>query len=184
MDTLSEDQLIELQYYKDKYQKYFNMSNPLYNSYYLDIYIKKSKINGLGVFANKDFNKGELITRYPAHYIYKLNQYSIFNIDLELNTNYIDYRMDLSDNIAIIGHPKLIHNMTLVGHICNDGYKHNFKTNNKKNRNKYNKKAKEYNNSTFFPYDEVITIMSGKKIKKDEEILVSYGFNYWLNQNK
>ncbi len=73
--------------------------------------------------------------------------------------------------------------MSLVGHICNDGYKHNFETNNKKNRNKYNKKAKEYNNSTFLPCDDIIiNIVSFKNIKKDEEILVPYGFNYWLNR--
>jgi SET domain-containing protein len=91
----------ELQYYKEKYQKYFNISNPLYNNYYSDIYIKKSEIHGLGVFANKDFNKGEAITRYPAHYIYKLNQYPIFNINLKPNDNFKDYRYELDDNIVI-----------------------------------------------------------------------------------
>jgi SET domain-containing protein len=170
------DNTEELQYYKEKYQKYFNISNPLYNNDYSDIYIKKSEIHGLGVFANKDFNKGEAITRYPAHYIYKLNQYPIFNINLKPNDNFKDYRYDLDDNIVINGHPKFINNMSLVGHICNDGYKHNFETNNKKNRNKYN-------NSTFLPCDDrIINIVSFKNIKKDEEILVPYGFNYWLNR--
>jgi len=177
------DKTQELQYYKDKYQKYFNISNPLYNNDYTYVYIMKSNIHGLGVFANKDFEKGETITRYPAHYIYKLNQYSIFNINLKHNDNFKDYRYDLDDNISIIGDPRFINNMSLVGHICNDGYKHNFETNNKKNRNKYNKKAKEYNNSIYLPSDDgIINIVSFKNIKKDEEILVAYGFNYWLNR--
>ena len=47
----------ELQYYKEKYQKYFDISNQ--NN------IKNSVIHGLGVFANKDFVEGDLITRYP-----------------------------------------------------------------------------------------------------------------------
>ena len=178
------DKTEELQYYKEKYQKYFNISNPLYNNDYSDVYIMKSNIHGLGVFANKDFEEGEAITRYPAHYIFKLNQYPIFNINLKPNYNFKDYSYDYSDdNITINGDPIFINNMSLVGHICNDGYKHNFKTINKKNRNKYNKKAIEYNNSIFFPCgDRIINIVSVKNIKKDEEILVSYGFNYWLNR--
>ncbi len=177
------DKTEELQYYKEKYQKYFNISNPLYNNDYSDIYIKKSKIHGLGVFANKDFNKGEAITRYPAHYIYKLNQYPIFNINLKPNDNFKDYTYELDDNIAINGHPKFINNLSLVGHICNDGYKHNFETNNKKNRNKYNKKNKIHNNAMFLENkDNIIQVVSFKNIKKDEEILVAYGFNYWLNR--
>ena len=78
------DKTEELQYYKEKYQKYFNISNPLYNNDYSDVYIMKSNIHGLGVFANKDFEEGETITRYPAHCIFKLNQYPIFNINLVL----------------------------------------------------------------------------------------------------
>lgn len=173
----------ELQYYKEKYQKYFDISNQNNIKNYFDVYIKNSVIHGLGVFANKDFVEGDLITRYPAHYIYKLNHYLIHNINFKANDNFKDYRYDLGDNIVINGHPKIINNMTLVGHICNDGYKHNFQTNNKKNRNKYNKKAKRINNSVFIKFDdEIINIVSFKNIKKDEEILVPYGFNYWLNR--
>lgn len=175
----------ELQYYKEKYQKYFNISNTLYDNHYSEIYIKKSKIHRLGVFANKDFNKGESITRYPSHYIFKLNQYAFFNINLKPNDNFKDYSFDLDDNITINGDPRFINNMSLVGHICNDGYKHNFETNSKKNRNKYNKKAKEYNNSVFVPCDDrIVNIVSSKQIKKDEEILVAYGFNYWFNREQ
>lgn len=172
----------ELHYYKEKYQKYFNISNPLYDTNYSEVYIKKSKIHRLGVFANKDFEAGETITRYPAHYIFKLNQYSIFNINLNPTDNFKDYSYELDDNIIINGDPRFIHNMTLIGHICNDGYKHNFETNTKKNRNKYNKKAKEYNNSAFVTCNEIINIVAFKNIKKDEEILAAYGFNYWLNR--
>ena len=173
----------ELQYYKQKYQKYFNISNILDKNNYSDIYIKNSEIHGLGVFANKNFNEGELITRYPAHYIFKLNDYSIYNISCNPPDNFADYIYNLVDNISILGNPMLRNNLTLVGHICNDGYKHNFETNNKKNRNKYNKKAKEYNNAMFLECDDsIINIVSIKNIKKDEEILVAYGFNYWLNR--
>jgi SET domain-containing protein len=176
---------------KDKYKKYFNISNPynyLHNSKrYPEVYIKESKIHRFGVFANKDFEKGETITRYPAHYIYKLNEYTIYSITDRIpdNTNNgYDYGINLDDGVFIIANPKFKDDMTLIGHICNDGFKHDFQTDNKNNRNKYNKQSKEYNNSVFLECDNsIINIVADKKIKKNEEILVSYGFKYWLNKN-
>lgn len=171
----------ELEYYKQKYQKYFYISNSTNANQYSDIYIKNSNIHGLGVFANKDFVEGEPITRYPAHYIYKLNEYPIYNINSSPPSNFKEYRYDLNNNISIIGNSTIYNNLTLVGHMCNDGYKHNFETNNKKNRNSYNKKSKLYNNAMFLECDDsIINIVSTKNIKKNEEILVAYGFNYWL----
>lgn len=174
---------IDLKYYKNKYQKYFSISNQI-SSNYDKVYLKESKIHGVGVFANKDFDIGEAITIYPAHYIFKVNEYSIFNIENELTCNFMDYRYDIDNNISIIGNPDLKNNMMLVGHLCNDGYKHNFTISNKKNKKLYNTKSKYANNSTYLKCDnDIVNIISIKKIKKDEEICVSYGFNYWLRYN-
>jgi SET domain-containing protein len=178
-------------YLRDKYRKYFNISNPyncLHNSKrYSEIYIKESKIHGFGVFAHKDFEEGEVITRYPAHYIYKLNQYPIHRITDRIpdDTNDgRDYGMNLDDGVFIIANPKFKDDMTLIGHICNDGFRHDFQTDDENNRNEYNKKSKEYNNSMFLEnHNSIINIVSTKKIKKYEEILVPYGFRYWLNKN-
>ena len=47
----------------------------------------------------------------------------------------------------------------------------------------YGHAVQEYNNSIYLPSDDgIINIVSFKNIKKDEEILVAYGFNYWLNR--
>lgn len=180
----------EINYYKQKYKHYFKVSHPLYNSKFIDnspdVYINNSIIHGLGVFANRNINKDEFLTVYPAHYIAKLNNYPIYNINYKLPNNYIDYGydLDIKNNIVMVGNPNIKTNMLLIGHLCNDGYKHNYKYNTKKNRNSYNKKTKQFNNAIFYQdKDYVVQIISTKNIKKDEEILVSYGFNYWLKRN-
>ncbi len=178
-------------YYLKKYKTYFDLSNPINNEINCEnknniIRIDFSSIHNHGVFANKDILKDDIITYYPAHYICKLNKYSIYNINLPPLSNFKDYMFDLDrkEDIAIIGHPYITGNMNWVGHKINDGYKHNYKINNKKNRNKYNKQNKEYNNAMFV-HDptNIVTIIATKNIKKNEEILVSYGFNYWLRIN-
>ena len=178
------------EYYLKKYKDYFDLSNPINNEVNIEdrnttVRLDVSPIHRLGVFANRDINKDEIITNYPAHYIGKINDYSIYNINYELPKNYKDYQFDCDCNIIIIGHPFIHGNMSWVGHIANDGYKHNYKSNTKKNRNNYNKKTKEYNNSMFEQNmnDNIVSIIATKNIKKDDEILVSYGFNYWYNKN-
>jgi hypothetical protein len=180
-------------FYLKKYKEYFDISNPINNKINCEdlnniVRLDLSQIHQFGVFANKDINKNEIITYYPAHYIYKLNEYSIYNINLILPNNFKDYvyTLDQYNNIEIIGHPDITGNMNWVGHKINDGYKHNYKSNTKKNRSLYNKKTKKYNNATFAysNEDEKISVIVTKNIKKDEEILVSYGFDYWLHRNK
>ena len=74
--------------------------------------------------------------------------------------------------------------MNWVGHKIKDGYKNNYKINNKKKRNKYNKKTKECNNALFIVNkNNIVEVVATKNIKKDDEILVSYRFNYWLRFN-
>jgi len=177
--------------YLSKYKLYFDLSNPKNNEINCEdknniIRVDYSSINNHGVFANIDILKNNIITYYPAHYIYKLNNYSIYNINLEPPSNYKDYRFDLDiiEDIAIIGHPYITGNMNWVGNKINDGYKHNYKINNKKKRNKYNKKTKECNNALFIVNkNNIVEVVATKNIKKDDEILVSYRFNYWLRFN-
>jgi hypothetical protein len=92
---------------------------------------------------------------------------------------------DIITNYVIYGDTSINNDNNLVGHFCNDGYKHNFIINNKKNRNKYNHKTKKLNNCVFssIPNLDYISVISTKKINKDEEILLSYGFDYWLQRN-
>jgi hypothetical protein len=184
----------EKEYYLKKYKNYFNLSNPTNPNNEINIEDRNtivrvdiSLIHKLGVFANRDINKNEIITNYPAHYIGKSNGYSIYNINRELPNNFKDYMFDLDicNKIIIIGHPVIFGNMSWVGHKINDGYKHNSIIKNKKNIKKYNQNTKKYSNSGFATNmnNSIVSVIATKNIKKDEEILVSYGFNYWLEQN-
>ena len=184
------------QYYVELFKDYlYNSAN---NSIELNskdiIYINKSNIHGIGLFAKKDINKDELITIYPAHIIEIVLQPKVFRLT-SINEyrhpykilNWKDYAIKYDNKSYIIGNPKLKENTNFAGHLCNDGYKHNFISKNKKNKNKYNKKIIELNNASFRelrnPNFIGIGIISNKNIKKDEEILVSYGFDYWLKRN-
>lgn len=184
------------QYYYKLFKDYlFNSANECSDFNSKDIiYINKSNIHGIGLFAKKDINKNELITIYPAHIIEIIIQPKMFRLTCinEYRSpykipNWNDYAIKYDNNSYIIGNPILNENKNFVGHLCNDGYKHNFISKNKKNRNKYNKKKIELNNASFRDLTNPdfigIGIISDKNIKKDEEILVSYGFGYWLKRN-
>lgn len=177
-------------YYLQKYKKYFDLSNPFNNKLYIDdpnnkIRVDSSSIHQSGVFANRNIAKNEIITYYPAHYIYKSDKIPIYKITKRLPKNYRDYIIQVKDDIILIGHPGIYENMNWVGHKINDGYKHNYKIINDKNINNYNKKSDNYNNSAFSynKIDEIILVIATKNIKKNDEILVSYGFDYWLHRN-
>lgn len=148
-------------------------------------YIKESNIHGNGLFAYKDLNPGDFITVYPAHYIFDHNNkkilYSEENPYKDVRNYMYDY--DKVNGISIAGDPDIINNTFFLAHIANDGYRSHSITNNKKNRNKYKKNTMEKSNSVFYKHKGVIQLTAYKNIKKDEEILVSYGLGYWVGYN-
>jgi hypothetical protein len=171
---------------------YYSANNSIECNSKENIYLNNSNIHGIGLFAKKDIKPNEIITIYPAHIIHitkSLNPLKIHKmrciIDLKESSNWKDYAIKYDNNVRIYGHPSIKDDENLLGHLCNDGYKHDYKINNKKNRNKYNNKTKELNNCKFSKLQDTpyIAIISTKKINKDEEILVSYGFEYWLKRN-
>lgn len=177
---------IAKQMYLNDFREYLQISND--NKFISDlIYLDQSNIHGIGVFAKQNIKKGELITLYPAHYItIKDLKIRMRTTELKLEKHiFLDYSFAYNNNIIITGNPLLYKDENNIAHLCNDGYKHNYKTNNKKNRNNYNKKSKEYNNSSFRSILDTnfVGLISTKDIKSGEEILVPYGFSYWLRKN-
>ena len=193
ISNITEDELIERMHYKNVFYNYMVTSLDESVNDNNMIYISNSNTHGIGIFANKNINKDELITFYPAHYITITNSkpFIIRLTELKLDKQiYNDYTIIYDNGINITGSPLLNHNKHFIGHLCNDGYKHNYKNNTKKNRNSYNKKTKEYNNaSTRIITDHELSntnllgIISTKNIIKNEEIKISYGFKYWLKRN-
>ena len=98
------------------------------------------------------------------------------------------YTIDLDSKYSICGHPKLIDDPIFLGHMINDGCRgHSYNDDNliKKDCELYNKLTLLKNNSKFEIIGEIcIVIIATKDIKKDEEILVTYNYKYWMDHDK
>lgn len=163
------------------------------------IYVDKSKIHGNGVFAKRDIKKGEFITIYPNHYIFSTvkNKKNLVNI---INSNLVDEKkLNITDDIicsysfildkyyTICADPRIIDkNMLYVGHILNDALKCKSDINNinQKEKNIYEKICEIKNNCKYLNLENLlIVIVANQDIKQGEELLVYYGFDYWVKKN-
>lgn len=126
-------------------------------------YIKDSNIcNGLGIFAKKDIKKDEYITWY---YGYTSNDFKISS----KNKYKIGYKSKRNKKIILVG-VKDINKLIFKGaaQLANDAICYDI--------------SKKTNNSIFIQIGEYMFLKSTRYIKKNEEILVSYGIDYWNNE--
>ena len=142
------------------YLCFYKVPIPLINK----VYVSKSNIEGLGVFAKENIKKGEIVTIYPsdAVRIDKGNEYYQMLSDRTLQiSETCAYKTDYG---IILGDRDLINDTNLVGHIVNDytNYKESLEQ-----------------NCIYYPYHMFILIVAAIDIKKDNELLVSYGVDYW-----
>jgi hypothetical protein len=158
-----------------------------------NVEVRKSNIHGNGVFAKKDINIDEIITFYPVDILYlnvgenetvmsfSKRYKQLYSDDLISNIK-SNYRYYIDENINIVGDPIFFNNPNYLGHLINDSMNHN-KT--KKSRNKYISQSQLKSNCDFISNTPFlyITVVSNKFIKKDEELFVSYGVQYWDNIN-
>jgi hypothetical protein len=96
------------------------------------------------------------------------------------------YANDITNNYSICGDPELIDDMTFVGHMVNDGICGKSVFDNTKEHNKYDRKKLEKNNAQFVLWDQtdfLVKVIALTDIRQNEEILVSYGYDYWINLN-
>lgn len=138
------------------------------------VYVKKSPIEGLGVFSKENIRKGEIVTIYPSDIVRihnKGNKYYEFCSDRP--TIFYEKYAYKTAQCIISGDATHIKDMNLVGHIVNDGCYYDPKIN-----NEYHTKN---NNCIYYPYRMFVLIVASKDIKKGEELLVSYGIDYWKN---
>lgn len=165
------------------------------------VHIKKSSIHGNGLFASKDIKSGEIITFYPGDilvYYPDKNRNEINNVvgyifseelkdNKELNTAfnnnkkyYKDYQLVVNETYSIIGVPEINENPMYLGHICNDGARGHTE----KDKQIYEKVSVIKSNAYFKNiHDCMMAVTAIKDIKKDDEILVTYGHGYWLSRN-
>jgi SET domain-containing protein len=156
------------------------------------VYISPSRVHGLGVFAKRDIKKDELLTFYPGDLLgYTPNKDR--HIDNHLLFNYPSkrfkakggtihqkgYSIVIDDYFMLNADPSFNENPTYAGHLINDGARCPPK--NPKGAEIYQKISLMKANCRFQTLKENLhlSIVSTRDIKKDEEIFVSYGVNYW-----
>lgn len=146
------------------------------------VYIHKSTIEGLGVFAKENISKGEIVSMYPSDTvrIYKGNIYYEACSDRTTNTNNEKYAYK-TEQCVILGDPQFTKDMNLVGHIVNDSCQTDGLL---ENNIKYGLETMLKQNCVYYPYHIFVLIVASKDINKDEELLVSYGVDYWTTINK
>jgi len=170
----------------------------VYTIYLNRTYVSTSKIDGNGLFASRKIKKGEIITFYPPHYIlhYKngnhypncpVNQLDsdiVKEKQLKFNESIFRYRFNINSEYSICGDPRITDCPTFLGHMINDGARgHSTRKNyNHKDEEIYNKILFFVNNSyAQYVGNSYMVIIASKDIEKDEEILMPYGYDYWID---
>lgn len=154
--------------------------------------IRPSIVHGNGVFANRDITRGEIVTFYPCDIMimYPKGRESDardmvlgYNTPATYDATYVIrnrhhlgiYKFMFDDDHDIIGVPELSTNPTYLGHMAND--------------------AAHVEDGDILSYKEIssrgmnvifervhgchVALTAVRDIRKDEEIFVSYGPNYW-----
>jgi hypothetical protein len=184
---------------QSKIERLFKMPPHLGSMFENSVYIDQSKVdvNGIGIFASRNIPSGEIVTFYPSHYAvfntgmkdWRIIMTSpwIENKQLVYSDDYrLSYAFDVEKEYSIVGHPDLIQYPNFIGHIVNDGARGHFTYHNHQDEYFYNIVSLEKRNVKFQTFTSsnfiLVGIVSTKDIKKDEELLVSYGYEYWMQQ--
>lgn len=154
-------------------------------------YVHKSAIAGAGrgVFAKRDIMQGELVTFYPGDVVgiylsdgkekvlRKSDQSEVALRALRKRTH--AYQMDVgqASRCFICGDPDLTEDPAYLGHMINDGSMCSDKASTKR----YNLETNAMQNVAQFFIDGChVAIVALRDISKDEELLISYGPQFWL----
>ena len=182
------------------YLTYLLSDNPIKLNCLSKVAIKNSEIQGKGVFATKDINKGQVITFYPCHGMSGQD-----NKCLTLNKEIIcseteliesgSYTTNTPNGIKIYGSPNIIQYHSL-GHMINDCAEEETIENLKNLKNsdsnikiananlKYLLNAKTYRNCSIIHHKNYCYIIADKDITSGTELRTYYDATYWLSPNK
>jgi SET domain-containing protein len=156
------------------------------------VYIRPSKIHGLGVFAKRDTEKGELLTFYPVdlveYYPDTTDDICFQRLSKRYKKNFgMSFKrgnsIRLSEKYKIYSEP-YFKNTDYLGHFINDGAK--CPPNNPKGAEIYQKISSLKANCALVPFKEMLhlPIVATRDIKKDEELLMNYGVDRWSSNTK
>jgi len=175
--------------------------------------VGRSNIHGQGVFAARDILAGETVTFYPVDGVESLKTkttrvLSPVNVS---RSRLVDVRQSYSCGVhcgvhvggsevhSIIGEPKINADMRQVGHLLNDGCPFKMPKFDSENsmptfgwhvaffrRQKIHRTVSALaNNIAFKKTDGSLTVrmVATKDIASGEELLVSYGVEYWIGRS-
>jgi hypothetical protein len=146
----------------------------VYGHYIPTLVVAKSKIHGIGVFADEDIKRGRIVTFYPIHYIIEDN-YKVYTspeiisstIINKVPKNINEYALTgKEDELLVISANREIQKEYQYGHLINHS----------SGPNTYFQLVNSYN--TFMC--NIWVIISTKDIKKGEELTVNYGPRFKL----
>jgi len=168
--------------------------------------IRSSSRHGLGVFANQEIKKGDIVCLYPADYVFVSNS---IKEQLKSNTqgnwcslnqnNNFDahYTMNLLDNKKICADPTQYTSL-FSAHMINDSMSCDTHEKLKviqskydtcdinefgKSVRKYLLDTKKYSNVDLIGEEHFCYVKALKDIQPNEELLTNYGMTYWFNRS-
>jgi hypothetical protein len=148
--------------------------------------LRSSPVHGHGLFTTSEFPANTILTVYPPHYvIYRAadGKDSFMLADKtvhghEFKREYWDYGIEVTEELSIVGNPKVALHSGLIGHMANDGaYTPGM------DLGDYDRMSKLHNNSEFQIYHDRIVLVSTRDITDGEEVLTEYGHGYWLTRS-
>jgi hypothetical protein len=144
-----------------------------------------------GVYATKNIACGEVITLYPCHVLtFDVTEFSTFYLPVDNVPNDIYDNIRQNSNLYLtspktnsdhrmIGHPSITNSLYL-GHMCNDGARSSCP----RDKEIYETCSLAKRNATMTLVRNLCTaIIATRNIVAEEEIFLSYGYDYWKLQH-
>ena len=156
--------------------------------------LKKSPIHGRGLFAIDRIPGGQIITMYPGDIVKvktsvgESEQEKLFGLIIGPHLPFHLYRVEdirnivsiygfeINDTYSIAGHPELDEDVAYRGHLINDGAQ----SHSPQDANVYRTVSLAKLNCRYMDIlDSHLVIVATRDIQPGEEILATYGYDYW-----
>lgn len=160
--------------------------------------VRTSTIHGRGLFATKDLPPNALLALYPPDAVLIQDGTDKFAILLNPTSTTVPpeeirraYGATIDQNIVIVGYPDVDHGPMFQAHIANDGAKGSLSMLDKpedieRERAIYTAVSTRKQNGSLVRHKSVpewICLRTTRFVRAGEEILITYGYGYWLGNN-
>lgn len=160
--------------------------------------VRTSAIHGRGLFATKDLPRNALLTLYPPDAVLIQDGTDKFAILLNPSSTTVPpeeirrgYGATIDTNIVVVGYPDVDHGKMFQAHIANDGAKGSLSMLDKpedvaRERVIYTAVSSQKQNGALVRHKSVpewICLRTTRPVHTGEEILITYGYGYWLGNN-